>query len=77
MTQKSKRIYILNNEEIDALYSLPKFNQDEKEIFIELTKAETHKFNNIDDAPTKIHFILQLGYISEVFIIINFTKSDK
>jgi len=41
---------------------LPNFSSDEKEIFFSLTDVERDALNAIQDIPTKIHFMLQLGY---------------
>ncbi len=58
---KSKRIYILNDQEIDSLYGLPHFSADEREIFFSLNESESKVLAEITSISTKIHFILCLG----------------
>lgn len=59
---KSKRIYILNEQEINALYALPNFSANDREIFFSLNESEYKILDEIVALSTKIHFILQLGY---------------
>lgn len=59
---KSKRIYILNNAEIETLYALPHFTSEEREVFFALDETERNVLETIDHIPTKIHFILSLGH---------------
>ena len=62
MSSKSKRIYILGDDEIQHLYALPKLSLDEKDIFFTLNNAEMKVFEEMNAVATKIHFVLQYGY---------------
>ena len=62
MSGKSKRIYILGDDEVQHLYELPKLSLDEKDIFFTLNNAEMKVVGEMNAVATKIHFVLQYGY---------------
>ncbi len=62
MSSKSKRIYILGDDEIQHLYELPKLSLDEKDIFFTLNNAEMKVFEEMKAVANKMHFVLQYGY---------------
>ena len=61
MSGKSKRIYILGDNEVQHLYELPKLSLDEKDIFFTLNNAEMKVVGEMNAVATKIHFVLQYG----------------
>lgn len=62
MPKGDKRIKILNDREIDNLYSLPKFTFEDQIVFFSLNNQEQKVLSCIQDFATKVHFVLQLGY---------------
>ena len=55
-----KRLRILRDDEIDALYGRPRFTPEEREEYFTLSSAEAlEQFHSI---KSRIHAILQLGY---------------
>jgi len=61
------RLTILDQDEIDALYKSPKFSYAEKESFFILSDKDTVYLNDsCTHVPTKINYILQLGYFRAV-----------
>ena len=61
MTNK-KRLSLLPEAEVDELYKRPEFNQDEREVYFELSSDELIVLEQLTTIKTKIYFILQLGY---------------
>ena len=57
-----KRLYLLSEAEIDELYAIPIFNQEERGIYFDLNKAELDALDQLTTTKTRLYFILQLGY---------------
>ena len=61
MTSNSHRLAILTNEEIDDLYSLPRFTDDERLLYFDLSASEQAAVA-IRRGTTGVYLVLQLGY---------------
>lgn len=61
-TENSKRIKILKQSEIDELYEIPKFTDDERKWYFELHGNESKLLTFSGNKKTKVDAILQLGY---------------
>ena len=57
-----KRIYLLPEAEIAALYARPVFNQIEQQLYFELNQVELNILSQFGTIKTKVYFILQLAY---------------
>jgi hypothetical protein len=60
--ENSKRIGILNQSEINELYEIPKFTDDERRWYFELHGSEPELLKLSVSRKTKVDAILQLGY---------------
>jgi TnpA family transposase len=56
------QLTILSQGEIAKIYDLPKFEEEDRFIYFELTEAEKEALTAYGRIFTKIYFILQLGY---------------
>jgi hypothetical protein len=56
------RLTILTPKEIDSLFALPRFTQEEREVYLTLNSIEQAAMNEYRHSAVKIYFILQLGY---------------
>lgn len=61
-TTKNKRIFILNETEINNIYALPQFTDIERLNYFALSQAESSTVKDLSHTHSKLHFILQLGY---------------
>lgn len=59
---RNRRLNILGQDEIDELYGLPRFSDEEREHYFALTPSEEVALEELHSTPSKIAFILQLGY---------------
>src|SRR5512135_1066804 len=57
-----KRLRILRDEEIDALYGRPRFTPEEREEYFALSLAETAALEQFHSIKSRIYATLQLGY---------------
>ena len=57
-----KRLRILRDDEIDALYGRPRFTPEEREEYFALSSAEAAALEQFHSVKSRIHAILQLGY---------------
>lgn len=56
------RLKILGDDEIEALYGLPHFNDDERHEYFALSPTEKAALEQLHSIKSRIYFILQLGY---------------
>ena len=59
---RNRRLNILGQDEIDELYGLPRFSDEEREHYFALTPSEEVALEELHSTPSNIAFILQLGY---------------
>jgi hypothetical protein len=57
-----KRLSLLSEAEIADLYARPAFNQNEQDLYFEMTRAELEILDQFGTIKTKTYFILQLAY---------------
>src|SRR6185369_14135283 len=57
-----KRLQILDDEEIEALYGRPVFTADERTQYLTLTQPEQESLALFGLVHTQIYFLLQLAY---------------
>jgi hypothetical protein len=60
--ESDKRLRILEPAEIEALYGLPRFTQDEREEYFTLTPAEKVVLGQLGSRRSQLYCILQMGY---------------
>lgn len=56
------RIQLLSNAELEELYSLPQFTDNEREVYFFMDEQECQRLDQYKKPLAKIYFILQLGY---------------
>jgi hypothetical protein len=58
----SRRLSILTQREIDDLYGLPLFTEEDRQLYFDLSAAEEVRVRAMHTASARAHFVLQLGY---------------
>lgn len=66
------RLHILTTEEIQNLYELPSFTDDERFLCFSITKPEIELLAEFRSFASKLNFILQLGYFKASHLFFNF-----
>jgi hypothetical protein len=62
MNVNSRRLTIRTAKEIDDLYGLPYFNDEDRRLYFELSAVEQSAVEAVHTASAAVHLILQLGY---------------
>ena len=62
MNINSYRLSILSVAEIDDLYSLPRFTEEDRHLYFDLSVAEREAVTAVHTLPAAVHLTLQLGY---------------
>ena len=62
ISASSRRLSILTQREIDDLYGLPRFTEEDRQIYFDLSGAEEARVRAMHTVSAKAHFVLQLGY---------------
>ena len=57
-----KRLRILGDDEIEALYGRPRFTDDERRGYFSLSATEKALLEQFHSTPSRIYCLLQLGY---------------
>ncbi len=58
----SGRLAILTAQEIDELYGLPRFTEEERQLYFDLSPGERATVEAVQMAVAAVHVTLQLGY---------------
>src|SRR5438477_2880798 len=74
---KNKRVQILLETEIQAIYSYPIFSDTDRTIYFSFTETEIKALNRLNTISHKIYFLLQVAYYKAKNIIFDicFEKS--
>ncbi len=75
LTPPPRRLRILGEEEIDALYGLPRFTDEERLEYFALSPTEKAALEQFHSIKSRISFILQLGYFKSHHLFFVFTLS--
>jgi len=73
---RNRRLKILEQNEIDEIYGLPRFSDDEREQYFALTSLEMATLDELHSVKSKIVFILQLGYFKARSMFFLFDSMD-
>ena len=71
-----KRLSILDDEEIEALYGRPCFTPDDRVHFFSLTKPEQKSIQLFLGVPSQLSFLLQLAYFKAKLRFFSFTFGE-
>lgn len=76
MPNNSKRLAILSEDEVHELFSLPRFTEEERELYFSLDPDETLIFESLRQTSTMLLFLLQLGYFKASYQFFVFSWED-
>jgi hypothetical protein len=62
MASDSRRLSILTAQEIDDLYGLPRFTEDDRRLYFDLSPTERELVDGVITISVAVHLVLQLGY---------------
>jgi TnpA family transposase len=62
MAVDSRRLSILSAQEVEELYGLPRFTEDDHRVYFDLGPAERELVNGVFTFSVAVHLVLQLGY---------------
>jgi hypothetical protein len=71
-----KRLRILGDDEIQALYGRPRFTGDERLEYFALSPTEKATLEQLHSSKSRIYFILQLGYFKSHHLFFVFDLPD-
>lgn len=76
LTTTSKRLRILEPEEIESLYGLPNFTDDDRIAYFNLTPNEKAALQQLRTRKSRLYFVLQLGYFKARYQFFLFSIHD-
>ena len=62
MEERTRRLQILDEAEVAALFELPSFDDEQRAIYFSLSAQEELLLSSLHSVKSRCHFILQLGY---------------
>jgi hypothetical protein len=62
MPRHSRRLSILTAQEIEDMYGLPRFTENDRRVFFDLSQTERDLVDSVHTFSVAAHLILQLGY---------------
>jgi hypothetical protein len=77
-SRNRSRLTILDAEEIDALYGLPRFTDDERVEYFSLSPQEQATLEQFRSLPSRLYWVLQLGYFKarHLFFVFDFRQVE-
>ncbi len=72
----SRRLKILDRQEIRDIFELPDFTMEERIEYLSLTGQEKDLLDRLRSLTSKIYFILQAGYFKARHLFFNFEFGD-
>jgi hypothetical protein len=74
-----KRLRILGDEEIDALYGRPRFTPDEQQEYFAFSPPELAALAQFHSRPSRLYSMLQLGYFKarQQFFVFSLREVDE
>lgn len=75
-TSHHSRLHILTEDEIQAIFHLPEFSDEERFSHFSLTQTEFEIAGWQRSFASKLNFILQLGYFKSRNLFFNFELAD-
>ena len=78
MNPSERRLRILGEDEIKALYGLPHFSDEERPEYFSLSPTEKRALDQLHWIKSRIYFILQLGYFKShhLFFVFDLTEVE-
>jgi len=78
MSDSGKRLSILSQPSIHEIYSIPKFNSEERDYFFTFNEAELKASKQFHSHRNRVYFLLMLGYfnIKPVCLIYNWNEIE-
>lgn len=76
MSNPGKRLSILSEKEFQDIYGLPKFTNEEREIYFSLQTSEKIYLSSLRQSSSRIYFILQLGFFKAKRLFFNYTNKE-
>src|SRR5208282_5907855 len=62
MPTDSRRLSILTAQEVDDLYGLPRFTEEDRRLYFALSPSERDLVDGVHTISVAAHLVLQLGY---------------
>lgn len=59
-----KRLRILGDDEIEAIYGRPRLTHDERDQYFALSQPERDLLQELRSIKSQVYFVLQLGYFN-------------
>ncbi|MCQ6344269.1 DUF4158 domain-containing protein, partial [Bacillus cereus] len=75
-TTNQKRLRILNEDEIQTIYSIPNFTYEDRCQYFSLTQPEKELLETFRSVKSKAYFILQLGYFKAKCLFFTFNLHE-
>lgn len=76
MDTKPKRLRILGDDEIEAIYGIPRFTHEERIEYFSLSPREKAALEQLHSIKSRIYFILQLGYFKTRHLFVTFSVRE-
>lgn len=72
----NQQINLLTDAEVEELYARPRFNEDERDYYFELTDAEKKLVGEYTSLKLKVYLILQMGYFKSNKLFYKFSFNE-
>jgi hypothetical protein len=74
--KEQKRLRILGDDEIEAIYGKPRFTPEERIQYFSLSQAEKELLTELRSVKSQAYFVLQLGYFKAKHLFFTFDLNE-
>jgi hypothetical protein len=74
--KEQKRLRILGDDEIEAIYGRPRFTPEERIQYFSLSQAEAELLTELRSVKSQTYFVLQLGYFKAKHLFFTFDLNE-
>jgi len=71
-----KRLRILGDDEIEAIYGQPRFTDEERVVYFSLSQTEKELLTELRSVKSQAYFVLQLGYFKAKHLFFTFDLNE-
>lgn len=76
MEERTRRLHILDEAEVAALFERPHFDDEQRAAYFSLSAQEELLLSGLHSVKSRCHFILQLGYFKHSYQFFSFSSGE-
>lgn len=76
MNTRQRRLQILSDDEVEAIYGRPRFTAEDRKEYFSLSQPERDLLASLRSVKSQVYFVLQLGYFKAKHLFFTFDLTE-